>query len=58
MFSLPGYAGVKLLAHAGWGLPTLKEGYSHVIFFIIAEKQCCYIHSFEVQFTQNDQTSI
>ena len=32
MFSLPGYTGVKLLEHAGWGLPTLKEGYSHVIF--------------------------
>jgi hypothetical protein len=30
VFSLPGYAGVKLLAHAGWVLPTWKEGYGQV----------------------------
>ncbi len=32
MFSLLGYADVKVLAHAGWVLPTWKEGYSQVMF--------------------------
>ena len=31
MFSLPGYAGIKLFAYAGWVLPTGKEGYSQVM---------------------------
>ena len=41
MFSLPGYAGVKLLAHAGWVLPTCKGRVQSSDVFIIAEKQCC-----------------
>ena len=41
MFSLPGYAGVKLLAHAGWVLPTWKGRVQSSDVFIIAEKQCC-----------------
>ena len=58
MFSLPGYAGVKLLAHAGWVLPTWKGRVQSSDVFIIAEKQCCEMHYFEVEFTQNDYTSM